>query len=182
MQGIYAITCTPTGEQYIGKAVHIYRRWSEHEHLIRAGHHHSRKLAEAWAAYGPTSFTWSVLEVVDDASALLRVEREYLRRLRPAFNIVGLKPRRRHLAECRAERTAADLAAEAAGGIWITEAMVKYRHSRNWFNNRIRDSVFDTIPWPGTTKVYLLQEQVETYLREHPEESVEGKTEPGAAA
>jgi hypothetical protein len=72
--------------------------------------------------------------------------------------------------------------AEERGLIWITEAMVKYRHSRNWFNNRIRDRVFDTIPWPGTTKVYLRQEQVETYLREHPEESVEGKTKPGAAA
>ena len=29
MQGIYTITCTPTGERYIGKAVHIYRRWVE---------------------------------------------------------------------------------------------------------------------------------------------------------
>jgi hypothetical protein len=58
MQGISDITCTPAGEQYIGKAVHIYRRWSEHEHLIRAGHHHSRKLAKAWAAYLTLASKW----------------------------------------------------------------------------------------------------------------------------
>src|SRR5262245_7408010 len=139
MQGIYAITCVPTGEQYIGMAKHVYRRWWEHENLILNGRHHSRSLMQAWITHAPTAFTWSVLAIVDDASALRQVEREYLRKLRPAFNTEGARPRRH-----RAELLAADRAAKEAGGIWITEAMVTYGHSRNWVKKRIADGIFQT--------------------------------------
>lgn len=57
---------------------------------------------------------------------------------------------------------------EEQGLIWITEAMVKYRHSRNWFNNRIKGGVFEQVLVLGSTRVYLRKEQVEAYLREHP--------------
>lgn len=60
---------------------------------------------------------------------------------------------------------------EEQGLIWITEAMVKYRHSRNWFNNRIKNRVFEQVAVLGTNKVYLREEQVETHLREHPEKA-----------
>src|SRR5579862_7656940 len=165
MQGIYAITCTATGEQYIGKALHIFRRWSQHEHLMKSGRHHSQRLAEAWATYGPTAFTWSVLELVEDTNALLRVEREYLRRLRPAFNTRGLKSPRQRLAEMRA----ANRAAEAAGGIWITEAVVKFIHSRSWFNRRIEAGLFHIESIPGFNKVYLWRKEIDDYIVAHPD-------------
>lgn len=56
------------------------------------------------------------------------------------------------------------------GVIWITEAMVKYGHSRNWFNKRIADGIFTPAPQPGTSKVYLHVAEIEKYLAEHPEE------------
>lgn len=64
---------------------------------------------------------------------------------------------------------------EEQGLIWITEAMVRYKHSRNWFNNRIRRGELETVPFPGTSKVYLRVEQVERYLREHPAEKGMGQ-------
>ena len=63
--------------------------------------------------------------------------------------------------------------------IWITEAMVTYGHSRNWFNKRIADGVFQTVPQPGTPKVFLRVSEIDAYLAEHPEERSEsGKVWP----
>lgn len=56
------------------------------------------------------------------------------------------------------------------GLIWITEAMVKYRHSRNWFNKRIAEGTFQAVPQPGTSRVYLREAEIERYLAEHPDE------------
>ena len=73
---------------------------------------------------------------------------------------------------------------EEQGLIWITEAMLKYRHSRNWFNNRIKSGTFTPVPQLGTTKVYLKDAEISEYLRMHPEEAEERspKIDPGAAA
>jgi predicted DNA-binding transcriptional regulator AlpA len=67
------------------------------------------------------------------------------------------------------------------GLIWITEAMVKYGHSRNWFNNRIKSGDFEQVPQMGTSKVYLKEAQIAAYLKAHPEEQGP-KNNPGAAA
>ncbi len=64
---------------------------------------------------------------------------------------------------------------EEQGLIWITEAMVKYRHSRDWFNNRMKSGVFERVATLGSTKVYLREAQITGYLREHPEELDEVK-------
>lgn len=61
------------------------------------------------------------------------------------------------------------------GLIWITEAMVKYRHSRNWFNSRINSGMFERVATLGSTKVYLREAQITAYLREHPDERDEAQ-------
>ena len=69
---------------------------------------------------------------------------------------------------------------EEQGFIWITEAMVKYGHSRNWFNNRIKSGDFTPVPQPGSTKVYLREKEITEYVKAHPEES-SPKDNPAAA-
>jgi hypothetical protein len=54
--------------------------------------------------------------------------------------------------------------------IWITEAMVRYHHSRGWFRNRMQAKLFKTVQLPGETKIYLYQREIEEYLRNHPED------------
>ena len=72
---------------------------------------------------------------------------------------------------------------EERGLIWITEAMVKYRHSRNWFNTRIKSGALTVAPQVGTSKVYLHDAEIATYLERHPEEDERRpKSNPGAAA
>src|SRR5260370_42535432 len=52
--------------------------------------------------------------------------------------------------------------------IWITEAMVEYGHSRNWFNNRIATGELEAVQLPGTTKVYLRRSQLDAMPEETP--------------
>jgi len=70
---------------------------------------------------------------------------------------------------------------EEQGLIWITEAMVKYGHSRNWFNSRIKSGEFTQVPVLASTKVYLRKAEITAYMKAHPEEA-SPKTNPGAAA
>ena len=50
--------------------------------------------------------------------------------------------------------------------IWITEAMVLYHRSRDWFNRRMQQGRLQRIGLPGDAKVYLLRAEVERVQRE----------------
>lgn len=66
--------------------------------------------------------------------------------------------------------SAEDDETEAQGLIWITEAIVKYRHGRSWFNRRLESGQFHQVKWPGSIRIYLRKDEVDTYVTEHPEE------------
>lgn len=85
VSGIYAITCNPTKEQYVGSAEDALRRWAGHRGVLRAGKHDSRKLQKAWQKYGEAAFTFSVLEEVV-VLELVAKEQHYLDTLAPVFN------------------------------------------------------------------------------------------------
>lgn len=55
----------------------------------------------------------------------------------------------------------ADEDAKQRGLIWISEAMIEYKHAREWFTRRINDGRLETVMLPGTTKIYLKREQIE---------------------
>lgn len=76
--GIYAITNTANGKQYIGSAVHIAARWRLHRHKLRINEHHSPRMQNAWNKYGEEAFDFSVLEVVADKTDLLKREQYWL--------------------------------------------------------------------------------------------------------
>ncbi|MGH2516761.1 MAG: hypothetical protein ACRDHP_14000 [Ktedonobacterales bacterium] len=50
--------------------------------------------------------------------------------------------------------------------IWITEAMVTYRRSRDWFTRRIQQGRLQRIGLPGESQAYLLRAELERVLRE----------------
>lgn len=76
--GIYAITNTINGKRYIGSAVDIHRRYSDHVKRLRKNEHHSAALQRAWGKYGGKAFEISVLEVVKDRAALIAREQEWI--------------------------------------------------------------------------------------------------------
>lgn len=61
--GIYQIKCIVSSRFYIGSAVNIYTRWTNHKRLLRQGKHYNKFLQAEWNKYGSTSFEFSVLEI-----------------------------------------------------------------------------------------------------------------------
>src|SRR6476660_1471993 len=83
--GVYAVTCTPTSEQYVGQSVDITTRWETHRTRLTQGTH-ARLVQEAWNLYGADGFTWEVLENVADRRLLSARNAHYISSLRPALN------------------------------------------------------------------------------------------------
>ena len=68
--GIYLITNTETGTQYVGQAVNIRTRWIQHIQELRARKHCNQALQEDFDKYGEDAFDFKVLEVVEDSPVL----------------------------------------------------------------------------------------------------------------
>jgi len=63
--GIYLITNSVTGSQYVGKSVNIHRRVLQHFCQLNSGNHYNTYLQRAWDKYGNGAFDVSVLELCD---------------------------------------------------------------------------------------------------------------------
>jgi hypothetical protein len=51
--------------------------------------------------------------------------------------------------------------------IWVEEAKIVYKHSREWFMRRVEDGRLRKVLLPGSTKVYLVRAELDRYLQEH---------------
>ena len=88
--GVYAITNTVTGEQYVGLSDSLTNRQRIHWSALQRGKHHNKRLQTAWDAHGAEAFRFDILEsfpygvnVFEGAQA----ELEWIERLQPAYNI-----------------------------------------------------------------------------------------------
>ena len=113
IQGIYAITNLETGRRYIGSAVNVQKRYSEHRRHLRRGSHHNPPLQRAWVKYGEANFRLTVVEKVERKENLCEVEQSYLDRERGLYNVAPFadRPTRQgmpHSAETKAKIGAAN--------------------------------------------------------------------------
>jgi DNA-binding Xre family transcriptional regulator len=79
-QGIYAITHIPSGRKYIGQSRRMAGRWDDHRKALAKGRHWSPDMQEVFDADGMESFSFTVLEVVADASLLREREQAHMQR------------------------------------------------------------------------------------------------------
>jgi group I intron endonuclease len=98
--GIYAITHTASGKQYIGSSNSIESRWSVHRSYLRQGRHHSRYLQYAWNKHGEAAFSFTILEETSE-DALIEREQYYIDTLNPAYNASRFAGRETHDPEVR---------------------------------------------------------------------------------
>src|SRR5690242_10297454 len=87
--GIDQIRHVASGKVYIGSAVDIQRRWRYHKGELKRDTHHNQILQRTWRKYGPDAFVFDVLQVIADKGTLVRIEQEWLDRVRPFDRKVG---------------------------------------------------------------------------------------------
>jgi len=64
--GIFAVRCAATGEAWIGISRNLAQQQNRIWFSLRMGGHPNRAAQAAWNAHGPESFSFEVLEAVDD--------------------------------------------------------------------------------------------------------------------
>jgi group I intron endonuclease len=114
--GIYAISRKGCAKNfYIGSAVSLAKRWSQHRRLLRACKHHSPHLQSAWSKYGEDAFEFTILEPVDDRKHLIGREQTWIDRYAPTYNvckIAGSKLGVKHSEVTRAKMSASHVGAK----------------------------------------------------------------------
>ena len=109
--GIYTITNIANGHRYVGSAVDIDRRWSQHKSRLRGNGHHSIYLQRAWDTYGEDTFEFEVLERWG-TEFLVGMEQWWMNMLQPEYNILptaGSPLGYRHTKESLAKQSLAQM-------------------------------------------------------------------------
>jgi group I intron endonuclease len=66
--GIYKISCSANSKFYIGSSINIATRFKQHKSKLEKNCHVNRHLQSAWNKYGESSFTFEILEVIQENS------------------------------------------------------------------------------------------------------------------
>lgn len=74
LSGVYRIVCLDNGKQYFGETSNFGRRLKEHCYSLSRGEHRNPYLQEDYDKYGPDSFSFEVVSILDDRSEMDVVE------------------------------------------------------------------------------------------------------------
>lgn len=80
-KGIYEIKNNITQKVYIGSTTTTFnKRFNQHLHLLRKNKHHCNYLQNAWNKYGENSFTFNILEKMNNSSMedIIAMEQIYI--------------------------------------------------------------------------------------------------------
>ena len=87
--GIYIIKNTINGKFYIGSAVNIKTRWSQHRHQLKHNKHGNRYLQRSWNKHGTENFVFEILEYVKDKHKLILCEQKWFDKVKPYDHNIG---------------------------------------------------------------------------------------------
>jgi len=66
--GVYTITNTTNGKQYVGQSLDVLQRWRQHRHRLNEGTHLNAHLQAAWQLHGANAFVFQVLHLCEPAA------------------------------------------------------------------------------------------------------------------
>lgn len=80
LKGVYSIVCEYNGKGYIGSSKNIQDRWKRHLRQLKRGNHVNPHLQSTFNKYGESSFKFSIVELLPEASPkeIREVEQIYL--------------------------------------------------------------------------------------------------------
>jgi len=76
--GIYYIQNLHDRKIYIGSAISIIKRWSQHKRHLNKGDHPNNYLQSAWDKHGEDSFLFGIIEIAIDKNILLEREQYWI--------------------------------------------------------------------------------------------------------
>jgi group I intron endonuclease len=77
-QGVYQLFNLDNGKAYIGSAVNIESRFSEHKHYLNSNRHDNDYLQKSWNKHGANRFELRILEEVLDVANLIVREQYWI--------------------------------------------------------------------------------------------------------
>lgn len=87
MHGIYQILNKKVGDCYIGSAVNLKKRTTQHISLLRNNKSKHVHLQRAWNKYGEVNFEIIFLEIIEDKNMLTDREQYFIDLIKPKYNI-----------------------------------------------------------------------------------------------
>ncbi len=76
--GIYKIVNKINNKTYIGSAINLRHRWTDHRKHLRSGTHHSSHLQSAWNKYGEENFVFKIIRVIHHKEMLIPNEQIHM--------------------------------------------------------------------------------------------------------
>jgi len=120
--GIYTVRNKKNGNRYVGSAVNIKRRWSQHKSALRKGTHKNGHLQRAWNKYSKSAFGFEVL-LYCAPEMCVPFEQMAMDTLEPEYNIAPVAGSR--LGIPHTTRTKAKISAARKGRIMSAETKAK---------------------------------------------------------
>lgn len=116
--GVYVIRNTISGKCYVGSAIHLRKRITNHRSDLVRGKHHNKPLSRAWAKYDSGVFTVDLLEYCPP-DRLYQTEQKWIDILKPDYNAkrnaepgwLGMKMPKQSVEKMRASLTGRKLSA-----------------------------------------------------------------------
>jgi group I intron endonuclease len=116
---VYKIVNINNGHEYVGSALKGFD-WRKRKHLreLKQKKHHNRHLQNAYNIYGENSFSFQILEIVENISILTQKEQEWVNRLNPVYNV--MRDIKSHIGVKRSPETC----------LKISQALIGSHHSK----------------------------------------------------
>ena len=84
--GIYKIKNSTNSKIYIGSALDLSKRWSNHKSDLNRNKHSNKHLQRSWLKYGPEAFSFQILEYCEKEKLIER-EQHWIDFCKPEYNL-----------------------------------------------------------------------------------------------
>lgn len=93
MRGVYKIENLVNGNMYVGSTMKSFsERFRKHRNQLRNGNHFNIHLQRAWNKYGEQNFKFEIVEVIDNPTREILIEREthFAESLNASYNLTKI--------------------------------------------------------------------------------------------
>lgn len=90
VMAVYKIENKKTGDIYVGSTINYANRIAVHKYKMKHGFNSAHRLYIDGANLGASSFSFSIIELVNDESILLDREQFYINKINPQYNVARI--------------------------------------------------------------------------------------------